>query len=116
MKLKTYFEIAKAVFFGLIILAFVGAGLKGYAWINMQFAQQEAQHKIELEKARQFKVYDAEGAANLARAHTEIGSLKGKIAELEGIANSKDGALKEALAETYPWIEEHLTKEIERSE
>jgi hypothetical protein len=99
MKIKTYYDIAKAVMFGLIILAMVGAGLKGYAWINMKFAHQEAQNKIELEKARQYKVYDAEGAANLARAHTEIGSLKGKIAELEGIANSKDNALKEALAE-----------------
>ena len=81
MQIKTYYEIAKAVMFGLIIVALVVAGLKGYAWVNMQFAHQEAQHKIELESARQYKQYND----SLVRAHTEIvKSLKEEIKELDG--------------------------------
>ena len=80
MKIKTYYDIAKAVMFGLIILAMVGAGLKGYAWINMKFEHQEAQHRIELEQARQYKQYND----NLVRAHTEVvKSLKDEIKELD---------------------------------
>ena len=99
MKLSTYFNVSKALFVGIILLALVVAGLKGYAWINMKFEHQEAQHKIELEQARQYKVYDAEAAANLARAHTEIGSLKGEIVKLKAEANSSNNALKEALSD-----------------
>jgi len=81
MKIKTYYDIAKAVMFGLIILAIVGAGLKGYTWISMQFAHQEAQHKIELEQARQYKQYND----NLVRAHTEVvKNLKDEIKGLDG--------------------------------
>jgi septal ring factor EnvC (AmiA/AmiB activator) len=81
MQIKTYYEIAKAAMFGLIIVALVVAGLKGYAWVNMQFAHQEAQHKIELESARQYKQYND----SLVRAHTEVvKSLKDEIRELDG--------------------------------
>lgn len=99
MTMKVYYEIAKATIFVLILAAIAVGGIKGWAWIDAQFKYQEKQHKIELENARKYKVYDAENAANLARANTEIGSLKGEIARLHGIADSKDNALQEALAE-----------------
>jgi hypothetical protein len=89
MTIKTYYEIAKAVMLGLIILAFIGAGLKGYAWINMQLEYQESQHKIEIEQARQYKQYND----NLVRAHTEVvKSLKNEIKELD---NRWDAARKD---------------------
>jgi len=79
MGIKNYYEIAKAVMFGLIILALVMGGLKGYAWINMQFAHQDAKYKLELEQAREYKQYND----NLVRAHTEIvNSLKAEIDEI----------------------------------
>lgn len=93
MTIKTYFEVAKAVFFGLIILAFVGAGLKGYAWINMQFSHQESMHKAELEAARQYKQY----SDNLVRAHTEVvDSLK---SEIEDLKKRNSAAINEMLAD-----------------
>lgn len=87
MKFKTYFEVAKAVMFGLIILALVGAGLKGYAWVSMKFAHQEAQHKIELEQARQYKQYND----NLVRAHTEV--VKDLKSEIKGLEKRNSAAV-----------------------
>lgn len=93
MEIKTYYDIAKAVMFGLIILALVIAGLKGYAWINMQFAHQDAKYKLELEQAREYKQYND----NLVRAHTEIvNSLK---AEIDEIRKRNSIAVNEMLAD-----------------
>lgn len=93
MTIKTYYSIAKAVMFGLIILAMIGAGLKGYAWINMKFAHQEAIHKAELEADRQYKQY----SDNLARAHTEVvNSLK---SEIEDLRKRNSTAINEMLAD-----------------
>lgn len=89
MQIKTYYEVAKATMFGLIIVALVIVGLKGYAWVSMEFAHQEAQHKIELENARQYKQYND----SLVRAHTEVvKSLKDEIKELD---NQWDEARKD---------------------
>lgn len=80
MKIKTYYETAKAVIVGLVVVAIVVLGLKGYAWVSMKFAHQEAQHKIELEQARQYKQYND----NLVRAHTEVvKDLKSEIKDME---------------------------------
>jgi len=99
MTIKIYYEILKAIIFGLIIVALVVGGLKGYAWVDMRLSHQEAQNKIELENARKYKVYDAEAAANLARANTVIGSLKSEVSRLQKIADTKNHALQEALAD-----------------
>jgi len=99
MSLATYYTIGKVAFVGLFLLALVTAGFKGYAWVNMKLEHQAEQSRIELENARKFKVYDAAGAANLARANTEIVSLSTELARLQGIANGKDQALQAALAE-----------------
>lgn len=97
MPIKTYLEIMKAIIFIAIAAAVVFGGLQGYNWMMMKFEHREAQHKVELEQARQYKVYDPEHTANLVRAHTEIGSLKGGIEKLKIEANSKNNALQEAL-------------------
>jgi len=54
MTIKIYYEILKAIIFGLIIVALVVGGLKGYAWVDMRLSHQEAQNKIELENARKY--------------------------------------------------------------
>src|SRR5574343_504392 len=98
MDLTKYYIIVKSIFVGLFLVAFVVAGLKGYAWINAKLDHQAELSKIELENARKYKVYDSEGAANLVRAHTEIvNSLKDELARLQKIADSKDSALQQAL-------------------
>ena len=68
MQIKTYYEVVKATLFGLIIVALVIAGLKGYAWINIQFAHQEAKFELNMEAQRQ----RLELEINQVRAHTQI--------------------------------------------
>jgi len=97
MTVKTYIEIIKAVIFVFVLAAIGITALNGYAWMKSELDHRDDQLKIELEKNRRYKIYDAEYAANLARADTVIGSLKEDISELEKIAATKDDALKEAL-------------------
>jgi len=99
MSIKNYLEIIKAIIFIVVLVAIGFAVLKGYTLVNNQLAFQEERHKIELEEARKYRIYDADQAANLARANTEIGSLKSEISKLKDEAKSKDNALKEALAD-----------------
>ncbi|MHA2218641.1 MAG: hypothetical protein ACXACY_22180, partial [Candidatus Hodarchaeales archaeon] len=78
--IKTYYEIIKVIIFGAIIVALVFGGIKGYAWVNTQFALKDEQNKIALEEARKYKKY----ADDVARANTEVvDSLKNEIRELK---------------------------------
>lgn len=99
MTIKKYYETAKAIIFGLIIIIIVISAFKAYTWVNMKLAYQQAQSELALDNMRKFKVYDEEAAANLARARTEITSLRADIKKLEQLANKKDQALQEALAD-----------------